>query len=314
MAKDRDSDLPKVTVLVVSYNTAGHLRDCLAGLDGVHEVIVVDNASTDGSAALVAESFPDVRLIANKTNRGFGAANNQGLDVMTGDVALLLNSDAVPTPGAVEELARAMLDPTVVACGGRLTFPDGRAQNSACGRLTLWRVWCEQMLWEKIFPFSRWLNGYWLNDWIPSDRTTEVEQVMGACLMIHPVERFDERFFLYCEDTELCRRLRGHGRIVYVPSAVFTHELGASSSSTRWESVARYNRGKELYFSIHHSPFAGLMCFVFDRCGAALRLMLYCLFFGYMFISGDYSKFKNITLWWQVLTAPRLGPPRPPDS
>jgi GT2 family glycosyltransferase len=102
----------------------------------------------------------------------------------------------------------------------------------------------------------------------------EVEQVMGACLMVRRLERFDERFFLYCEDTELCRRLRRHGRIVWVPSSVFRHELGASSQK-RWLAVARYNRGKELYFSIHHGRFVSLVCFLLNRIGALLRVLVW---------------------------------------
>lgn len=86
---------------------------------------------------------------------------------------------------------------------------------------------------------------------------------------------FDERFFLYCEDTELCHRVRQSGKIVYVPAACFVHELGASSAGTRWESVSRYNRGKELYFAIHHGRALQTCAWLINRLGAALRLVMW---------------------------------------
>ncbi len=304
MSKDGPPTLPRVTVVVVSYNTKDLLRTCLAALQDVHEVVVVDNASMDGSPAMVEAEFPRAKLIANRCNVGFGVANNQGLDEMSGDVALLLNSDAMPQPGAISRLAEAMSDPSVIGCGGRLQFPDGRDQPSACSKLTLWRVFCEQTYMEKLFARSRALNSYWLSRWLPRDQTSEVEQVMGACLMFRPVERFDPRFFLYCEDTELCLRLRRHGSILFVPDALFTHHLGASTAGTRWESVARYNRGKELYFSIHGSKIAAAICWTLDRSGALLRLLTHALMFNR----------AKVKLWWKVLTAPVSGPLLPPDS
>jgi len=308
MAVDTPPGRPRVSVVVVSYNTSGLLKECLAALtapgSGADEVVVVDNASQDGSPDMVASHFPSVVLVRNPRNVGFGAANNQGLDVMSGEVALLLNSDARPAPGAVARLADVVARPGCVACGGALRFPDGRPQASACSRLTLWRVFCEQTALEKLLRGSRLFNGYWLNPWLPDKDPSPVEQVMGACLMMRPVERFDERFFLYCEDTELCLRLRRHGEVLFVPDAAFVHELGASSAAARWTSVARYNAGKELYFAIHHGVVASATCWAIDRLGALARLLAYALC-----LRRDQAR-----LWWRVFTAPRLGPPRPPDS
>ncbi|MCX7798940.1 MAG: glycosyltransferase family 2 protein, partial [Fimbriimonadales bacterium] len=211
-----------VSVVIVSHNTRDLLRRALQSLPKDCEVIVVDNASSDGSAGMVRSEFPAVRLVVNDANVGFGAANNQGLRLASRPLVLLLNSDAEALPGAVEALASVFADPGVVGAGGRLEFPDGRLQESAAGALTLWAVFCEQTLLEKAFPRAPVLCPYWrsarlvrlgVGPW-------EVEQVMGACLMLRPIEFFDERFFLYCEDTELCHRLRRHGRILYVPQAL----------------------------------------------------------------------------------------------
>jgi GT2 family glycosyltransferase len=135
-----------------------------------------------------------------------------------------------------------------------------------------------------------------------------VFQVVGACLMLRPVERFDERFFLYGEDTDLCRRLNRHGQVVYEPAAVFTHELGSSSVGPgRWRSVAHYNRGKELYFALHHGRPAAIACLLLDRLGAALRLLIWGV--PTLLTLGRVRRFRDrALLFLRVLTAPVAGP------
>jgi len=300
-----------VTVVFVSYNTRDLLREALRSVPGDCEVVVVDNASLDGSAEMVRSEFPAVRLIENRENVGFGAANNQGMEAATRPLVLLLNSDAQSTPGAVEELAGVFRDPGVVAAGGRLVNPDGSLQESAAGELTLWAVFCEQTLLEKAFPRSRILSPYWLSSRLlpRGDGPFDVPQVMGACLMLRPVERFDERFFLYCEDTELCHRLRRHGRILYVPKTRFVHHLG-SSSRLRWEAVARYNRGKELYFLLHRGRLAWLACLLLDRLGALFRLLLWTLL-TVVTLGARARCPKSAGLFLRVLFAPISGPSDP---
>lgn len=295
----------RLTAIVVSYNTRELLRRCLESLGGVDETIVVDNASVDGSADMVEREFPGVRLVRNNRNVGFGRANNQALDLATGDVVLLLNSDAYATEGALARLKAVFEDPGVVAAGGLLFTPpdEGAVQESACSCLTLWAVFCEQSGLEKVLPRSPFFSPYWQSRRLAGTGPGphEVEQVMGACLAFRPVERFDERFFLYCEDTELCRRLRAHGKVVYVPEARFGHELGASSTSDRWRSVARYNRGKELYFRLHHGLTAQAACLALDRLGALVRLVAHC---GLALVGRG-----KPGLWIRVLFAPVGGPP-----
>jgi len=295
-----------VSVIVVSYNTKEKLRRCLAAIEPEHEVIVVDNTSSDGSAEMVAASFPSVVLIRNVENRGFGAANNQGLDVATRPLVLYLNSDCYAFPGAISLLASCFDDAAVVAAGGKLLNPDGSLQESVARSLTLWAVFSEQMLLEKL-PFTR---TYWCTREMVAKGLRECEQVTGAALMAQRLERFDERFFLYCEDTDLCFRLRKHGTIVFEPSASFTHDLGSSSTGVgRWKSVARYNRGKELYFSIHRGGFASFVCWLFDRLGALLRLVVWLV--PCLLTLGIVKRFRDqVGLFARVLTSPILGPDR----
>lgn len=285
-----------VSVVIVSFNTRELLLECLGAIEDHHEVIVVDNASSDGSGDAVARAYPNVTMIRNPKNVGFGSANNQGLALARHDPVLLLNSDARPEQGAIDALAAVLDDDAVVAAGGRLQHPDGSLQESACNALTLWAVLCEQLFLERIFRGSKLFNSYWVSGRLPQGG--EVEQVMGACLMMRNVERFDERFFLYCEDTEFCKRLRKRGRIVYHPAAVFTHALGASSTGNRWRSVAYYNRGKELYFSIHHGPIHAAACFLINRLGAFLRI-----------IAGAFV-LNKARIFWRVLFAPVNPYPR----
>lgn len=303
----------RVSVIVVSYNTCEHLRTCLGRIEREHEVIVVDNASTDGSAAMVRDEFPQVRLIVNDANRGFGAANNQGLDAASGDVALLLNSDCFAEPGAIGTLAEAFGDPRVVAAGGALRNPDGSLQESVTHHLTLLAVLLEQTYLE---PLLRRVGlGYWHTAAAlgraeqTSTAAVPVAQVTGACLMMRPVERFDERFFLYCEDTELCLRLEAHGRIVYVPGARFVHHLGSSSTRDRWRSVARYNRGKELTFAIHRGPVDFVLCWLMNRFGALLRLAVWVV--ASALTLGQWrAAARRVPLFARVLLAPLAGPDR----
>ena len=128
--------------------------------------------------------------------------------------------------------------------------------------------------------------------------------------MMRPVEKFDEDFFLYCEDTELCLRLRNHGTIQWVKDAPFIHELGASSSLTRWTSVARYNRGKELYFRKHGSMTAMGACWLFNRGGAFLRLLVWGV--PTLLTLGLAGRFRRQSaLFARVLFAPLKGPASP---
>ncbi|MCS7272928.1 MAG: glycosyltransferase family 2 protein [Fimbriimonadales bacterium] len=287
---------PDVSVIIVSYNTRELLRACLCSL--LHqegdcprlEIVVVDNASTDGSAAMVASEFPQVRLIANHDNRGFGAACNQGLAVAQGRYALILNADVRAEPSALSRLVAFMdTHPSAVACGGQLRYPDGRVQPSCARELTLWWVFCEQTLLAKLFPRTRLFGGYWRTEWDFSS-TIETEQVMGACLMLRrgapiapPPEppagvefpTFDEAYFLYCEDSDLCYRLRlAGGKIYYVHDAVFIHHLGASGEAQRAEMVCYYNRGKVRYFRKFHGAWQAMLCRQLNRLGALLRVLI----------------------------------------
>ena len=297
---------PKISVIIVSFNTQAKLRRCLQCIEPHHEIVVVDNASIDGSAEMVSTDFPYVKLIANDRNLGFGSANNQGCSLATGDLVLFLNSDAYADPGAIDALAQVFADEDVVAAGGKLLNPDRSLQLSTANRLTLWAVLCEQTYLEKVFPSSGFFSPYWTTLRLAeSAHPSPTPQVMGACLMVRadhgkPIELFDERYFLYCEDTDLCRRLTALGTILYVPAATFVHDLGSSSTKDPALGIIRYNRGKELYFRIHHGVAARTTCLVLNRMGALLRLSAWLV---KLTLSGYRStKAKSqVRSFWKVL-------------
>jgi GT2 family glycosyltransferase len=308
--------VPTLSIIIVNYNTREQLRRALKTLGIEHEVIVVDNASRDDSAQMVELEFPHVKLIKNKKNRGFGPGANQGIDVMTGELAMLMNADCRPRADSVRRLVEAFGEaPDAVAVGPRLVFPGGATQQSAANRLSLWAVLCEQTGLEKVFPWARPLSPYWETTRLMNStgNVHEVDQVMGACILFKPLLKFDEDYFLYCEDTDFCHRLGKLGLIYWIKDAVFEHDLGASSRLFRWETIARYNRGKELFFEKHYGKAAKALCIFINRCGAGSRLIVWFLLTLLSFGAWK-AAWDKCGQWWKVLFVPRVGPPLPRDA
>jgi GT2 family glycosyltransferase len=190
--------------------------------------------------------------------------------------------------------------PDAAVCGGQLRYPDGRIQPSCARELTLWWVFCEQSMLAKLFPHTRLFGGYWRTHWDFS-ATIETEQVMGACMMLRrPFPRFDEDYFLYCEDTDLCYRVRqAGGKIYYVHDAVFVHHLGASGEPQRAQMVIYYNRGKERYLRKFHGAWQARVCRWLNKGGALLRVLLGLG--GVVLTLGRHAGFRRYAAtFWQV--------------
>lgn len=239
---------PLASVIIVSFNTCELLRDVLRRTShqlGVpHEIVVVDNASRDGSPEMVAREFPDVRLIRNKENVGFGRANNQGMAAARAEVFILLNSDAWPVDSRLGGLAARLLggEPDVGVLGPRLLEADGRLQASAYHFLTPGRLALEELLLYKLLSPRRraraLLGGYWAHD-----EERDVDWVVGACMVVRreafrQTGGFDPSIFLYGEEEEWCERIRRAGwRVVFSPTAEVTHVSHQSSASTLGEEL-----------------------------------------------------------------------------
>jgi GT2 family glycosyltransferase len=301
-----------LSVIIVNWNTREHLRACLRSIFTYpprepFEVWVVDNASSDGSVQMLREQFPQVHLIANERNLGYGKANNQALRQAQGEFALILNSDIEVMPDALQTLIDFMRQhPEAHAAGGQLILPDGSIQTSCSERLTLWAVFCEQSLLAKAFPRTRLFGGYTLS-WWSYDGVREVEQVVGACLMLRrqhdgSFPLFDERYFMYAEDTELCHRIRrAGGRIYYIPQAKFKHHLGASSEqeSVRTEMVKAYNRSRILFFREVYGAWSVSVYRLLIAMGALLRMVLWIL----AWLIGKPNRYhaaRHVIMFWEV--------------
>jgi hypothetical protein len=246
-----------VSVVVVSYNTRERLLACLGALETrlslPHEVIVVDNASSDGSAGAARARFPAAIVIENAENVGFSRANNQGLRRGQGAYALILNSDAEVGAGSVEALA-AVLDARaeVGIVGPRTRFADGRIQVSFGPMLALRAEWRQRRLVQGV----RRGDPEALRQ-AEALAATEHEPawVSGSCLLarrqaIEGVGLFDEGFFLYEEDVDLCVRVRAAGwRIVFTPAAEVVHHLGSSVGEG---AGLEYHRSHLRFYDKHH--------------------------------------------------------------
>lgn len=233
----------KITVIVVSYNTREMLRKCLESLfehGGRHEleVFVVENASRDDSASMVRETFPQVHLIENKVNRGFAAANNQAYEQATGQYVILLNPDAYIQPGAIENAVAFMEEhPECGLCGGRLVNLDGDLDPSA-RRFpnSLYKFFTLSGLSDR-YPSSR-LFGRGDFKYFDHNSLQEVDWVPGTFTvyrrrMLTQTGLFDERFYIYYEETDLCLRAKKNGwKVYFVPGAQVTH-VGGGSARTR---------------------------------------------------------------------------------
>lgn len=247
-----------VSAIVVSHNTQSHLERCLTGLAGTaDETIVVDNASTDGSAELVREAFPWAKLIALRENRGFGAANNEGMRAARGRYFLLVNSDAWPIGDAVRRLVTfANERPRSGAIGPRLIGPDASIQPSVRGFPTLWRLATEYFFLRWLAPRTNALNAFYGANFDHSS-VREAEFVEGAVLLlrreaIDEVGGFDATFFMFNEEVDLCYRLKQAGWLVtFFPGAEFCH-IGRASTQAVWPRMYREQLRSHLRFLAKH--------------------------------------------------------------
>jgi len=254
-----------ISIVVVSYNTQGLLRSCIRTVyehrdDLRVEVLVVDNASRDCSADMIAAEFPEVVLFRNTVNVGFGKANNQALRKARGDYILLLNSDTELSPHALRDCIRYLKqNPKVGVLTCKLVMANG-SLDLACRRSfpTPFIALCRLLGLSYLFPKSRLFAKYNLT-YLDPDETYEVDAVVGA-FMLMPREAFlevgllDEVFFMYGEDLDWCYRFRQAGyRIVYFPKVKILHLKGASSKKRPVWIIGEFHRAMKLFYAKHYA-------------------------------------------------------------
>jgi GT2 family glycosyltransferase len=252
-------------VSIVSYRAPGPLNECLAALAAERgaldlDVTVVDNASADGSADMVESHFPWVHLIRNEHNVGFAAAHNQVLRQANAQYWLILNSDAAPRSGALRTLIAFMdVQPEVAVAGPKLRYPNGSVQPSRRRFPSVATLFLESTQLQRFFPTNAVLRRYYVED-RSDDEPQDVDWLVGACLCVRAtaaqqIGLLDERFFMYSEELDWCRRFRAAGwRISYVPAAEVVHLEGASSRLDLGARDRLFQASKLAYAAKWHNP------------------------------------------------------------
>ena len=250
-----------LAIVLVSYNARDDLEACLASLADPqpttpHEIVVVDNASSDGSARVARTRWPNVTVIDAGDNLGFARATNLGIRATASHLVLLLNSDTVPPPGAIDRLVDILLSRTDVAVvGPRLVDAHGRLEISFGSMLSPFAE-----LWQKCLVRGHARRTPLLASLVERRARSErlVDWVSGACLLIRRAEAeavglLDERFFLYGEDVDFCATVRGLGRhVLYTPAVEVVHHRGRSGQSAPASAALAYRRSHLAFYQKHH--------------------------------------------------------------
>lgn len=256
---------PDVSIIVTNYNTRDLLRACFASMEGRLgrpwlEVILVDNASADGSAEMTREEFPDVRVFVQERNEGFAHANNRGIRASRGRHVLILNSDTEIVDDALERMRDHMeAHPDIGALGARLLNTDGTVQLS-CRSFPSYRtvLFHRYSLMTRLFPRNRYSAEYLMTD-TNHDETMDVDWVSGACMMVRretmdAVGLLDEGFFMYAEDVDWCYRMKQAGwRVCYLPQAEVRHHIGRSTRNVPYRMTYERHRSMWRFYRKHYS-------------------------------------------------------------
>lgn len=254
-------DMPRLSIVIVTFNSRAHVDACLASLaqrrpSVDQEIVVIDNASTDGTPALVRERWPGVRVIDAGANLGFAKANNLGFQQTFGELVLLLNPDTQVRGGALASLVAALdARPDAAIAGPRLVDQAGRTElsfGSMLSPLVELRRKTFSAAYDHRFPLTAAYVA------ARTRRTREVDWVSGACLLIRRADAeavglIDDRFFMYTEDVDLCAAVRARGRrVIFTPDAEVVHLRGQSRASAAGATEQAYRRSQLIFYEKHH--------------------------------------------------------------
>lgn len=280
-----------VSVIIVNWNVKDLLEKCLKSIDGYgYEIIVVDNASADGSAQMIRQKFPQVKLIENKENRGFSAANNQGIRQATGKYILLLNPDTEVKLGAIEVLVKFLEDhPQAGAVAPKLMNSDGTLQRSVLSFPTLSAMLMRAIFVESLWPGNPATRKYLMRD-LDYSSVSAIDQPMGAAILISKsvldqVGLFDEQSFMFFDEVDLCKRIKDAGsKIFFTPQAEIVHHLSKSVQKWGVFNLSRnWTRSRNLYFLKHQGPLALAALYLIDLLRISLFLVLILFLFLLLF-------------------------------
>jgi GT2 family glycosyltransferase len=257
--------LPRLSIVIVTYNSLTQIDGCLSSLVTAppavdHEIVIVDNASPDGTAHAVRKRWSGVRVIDAGGNLGFAAANNLGIRQTFGELILLLNPDTVVQAGAVDTLVAALdATPDAAVAGPRLVDAAGRAELSFGSMIGPVNELTQKVLVRGHARKLPIISGY-------VEATTraprDVDWVSGACLLVRRADAeaaglLDERYFMYTEDVDFCAAIRARERrVLFVPTAEVTHLRGESRKARASETELAYRRSQLAFYEKHHPRWA----------------------------------------------------------
>lgn len=256
-----------ISIIIPSWNAKKYLQTCIESTiretqNYKTEIIVVDNASTDGSVELVKEQFQHVKLICNDANLGFATANNIGIKNSSGKYIFLINSDVKVLNGTIGRMLAYMNEhPEIGMLGPQILDSNGNIQRSCMGFPTLWNTSCRALALDTLFPKSKLFGGYMMTFW-PHDSIRDVNVINGCFWMVKrealdEVGLLDERFFIYAEDKDWCKRFWDAGwKVVYFPEAKAIHYGGASSSNAPIKFHIEMQKANLQYWQKHHNQIA----------------------------------------------------------
>jgi len=260
--------MTRLSIVIVTYNSNDHVHACLTALTdrpprARHEILVVDNASPDGTGAAVRQRWPVVRVIDAGTNVGFARAANLGIRQSSGDLVLLLNPDTEVRSGAVDTLVATLVsNPDAAVVGPRLVDAHGRPELSFGAMIGPFAELRQKVLVRGSQRGLPVIRGY-------VDRLTRlphaVDWVSGACLLVRRADAeavglLDERYFMYAEDVDFCAALRARGRtVLFTPAAEVVHVRGRSVASAPGATAAAYRRSQLAFYDKHHPRWALLL-------------------------------------------------------
>jgi GT2 family glycosyltransferase len=311
----------ELSIVIVNWNVKDLLAQCLTSIYSSSnyrdiEVIVIDNASTDGSGEMIKSEFPQVKLIVNKRNCGFAASCNQGIRVAHKPFILFLNPDTVILSLAMERtLDFLKTTPKAGIVGCKILNPDGSLQYSCRSFPSFWNYFFESFFLYKLFPKNHFIGNFYMTNF-SYDKIREVDVVLGAFMMcskktLDEVGYFDERFFMYSEETDLCYRIREHDfRVYFFPDAEIIHYSRASASQYPTEMFKQDHRSRFLFMRKHYSSLDILLSLWVIFCGVFLRILYWGMCSGYTFLfkkqqlKNSIIKLKvfiNLFIWYMEL-------------
>jgi len=279
-----------ISIIIVSWNTKKYLEECLNSLRTISgnlstEIIVVDNASADGTPEMVRTQFPDVKLIESGANLGFAKGNNLGIQKATGRYLCLINSDVNVPPDCLSTMHSYMeQQPTIGVTGPAMLRTDGKVHRSGMRFPTLWTVALRALYLDSIFDGVKFFGGFLMKDF-RFDRITDIEVLDGWFWMVRrealiQVGTLDERFFMYAEDVDWCKRFHmARWRVVFYPTARALHYCGASSANAPSRFTVEMQRANLQYWKKYHGR-VSLLLYLFINClGYTIRAAAWALIF-----------------------------------